>query len=407
MMTKDPIGMNAESKSDSSSDEPPASTEFRVRALLRTVHRWLGLTLGILFATAGVSGSLLIFQPQFFKWAHGEMIPAGLSQTQGSIDDWVQNARVAVPDLQGPVIVWPPHIDHNISDAGMLLFAGRKPGGFGNSGFAAVLVAPETGKVLGIFDVDRSPAFAPVFFHARLWGGTMGGLIVGVTGVAALGLALLGLYIWWPRNVTLMGKLSPRPWRGTFLRAARLHQWVGIWMVPFLLVLAGTGVFLSQPAWVAPVLDIVVGTRSESEREDGPSRAADAACGSALGFDGALAQARALVPGSHFVSISPYGRGTPGRWLIIMRADSEAAFSKTHLIADFECGTVSVWDKPVGRSPRMATELWLASLHDGTAFGPLGSAIVTLLGLVPLLLAWSGVRMWLRRRRVSKGSVQP
>ena len=150
--------------------EPRAAARFRVRSTLRSVHRWLGLSLGMLFAVVSVSGSLLLFQPKFFAWAHGELIPEGLDPAPGSLDAWVQNARAAVPDLKGPTFIWSPHVDHNVTDAGMLIFPGRPPRGFGNSGLTAVLVAPDSGSVLGVVDIDSSPAYAPIFFHARLWG---------------------------------------------------------------------------------------------------------------------------------------------------------------------------------------------------------------------------------------------
>lgn len=372
------------------------------RAVLHKAHRWVGLTLGMLFALAGVTGGLLLFQPQFFRWAHGSLIPPGLSEKPGSIDRWVQNARAAVPDLHGPLAVWPPRVSHNLSDAGMLLFSGRAPGGFGNTGFAAVLVAPESGAVLGVIDVDRSPAYAPLFLHRQLWAGRIGALLIGIMGLASLALAVIGVCLWWPRRGGLLRKLSPRPWRATFLRAAPLHQWVGIWMVPLLLVLAGTGVYLAKPAWVAPVLSIVAGERTQSEHDRRPAGVAageqGSACASAIRLDTALARAQALVPGSHFVGISPYDRDTLRRWRIDLQTDSEALFRQTYVLADLACGTVAVKNAPAQRSPRLATELWLISLHDGTAFGTTGQIVVSMAGLIPLLLAWSGFRMWLRRR---------
>lgn len=379
------------------------------RAVLHKVHRWIGLTLGVLFALAGVTGGLLLFQPQFFRWAHGSLIPPGLSEKPGSIDRWVQNARAAVPYLQGPLDVWPPHVSHNLSDAGMVLFYGRAPGGFGRTGFAAVLVAPESGAVLGVIDVDRSPAYAPLFLHRQLWAGRVGALLIGVMGLASLALAVIGVCMWWPRRGGLLRKLSPRPWRTTFVRAAPLHQWVGIWMVPLLLVLAGSGVYLAMPAWVAPVLSIVAGERAQSEHDRRPAGVvADAqgsACAGAIDFDTALARAQALVPGSHFVGLRPYDLDTLRRWRIALQTDSEALLGETYVIADLECGTVAVKNAPAQRSRRLATELWLISLHDGTAFGTTGQVVVSMAGLVPALLAWSGFRMWLRRRR-ARSSLQ-
>ena len=73
---------------------------------------------------------------------------------------------------------------------------------------------------------------------------------------------------------------------------------------------------------------------------------------------------------------------------------------ETHAVADLECGVVSLEAVPGTRAVRESTELWLSSLHDGTAFGATGEILVTLAGITPLVLLWSGGRTWLRRRSV-------
>src|SRR5437870_6647342 len=98
----------------------------RIKSVLRSAHRWIGLTLGVLLTVISLSGSLLLFQPAFFRWAHGDLIPDNLPQQMGSVDQWVRTARAAVPGLHGPIAIWRPHADHNVSDAGMLLFSGRE-----------------------------------------------------------------------------------------------------------------------------------------------------------------------------------------------------------------------------------------------------------------------------------------
>lgn len=179
---------------------PRGATTTGLRPTLLWVHRWLGLTAGLLFTAVAFSGSLLLFQPQFFKWAHGEMIPDGLAQVPGSIDAWVKHARKVAPAGGEIVILWRPHVSHNVSDAGMAIFSGLEPGGLGNMGFAGVLIAPATGRVLGTFDVDRSPAYAPLFLHRDLWSGETGRAVSGIMAIASLFSLVMGVYLWWPQR---------------------------------------------------------------------------------------------------------------------------------------------------------------------------------------------------------------
>lgn len=364
-----------------------------LKPALRWVHRWIGVTLGVLLVVISVSGSLLILQPQFFRWAHGDLIPAGLSQQRGSIDAWVRNARAAAPGLQGPIAIWQPHVSHNVSDAGMVVFSGGKGGGFGNSGFVAVLIAPATGEALGVVDVDRSAAYAPLFLHGSLWAGSAGRLLLGIMAVGALLMLGIGIYLWWPPRQRLLQKLSPRPWRNTFLYAGRLHDWSGAWAVVFLLVLAGTGVYMVQPAWVEPALSAL----PDAPAAGMPHGTAEA-CPGSMGFDEAIRKAQPLVPSGTLTTLAP--GHAPQHWELIFAAkSSESGLRATHVAADLQCGTVAVESTSEARAPRESAEMWLSGLHDGTAFGLGGELFVTLIGIVPLVLLWSGLRTWLRRSR--------
>lgn len=367
---------------------------MRLKPALLSIHRWLGLSFGIVFAIVALSGTLLLFQPQLFRWAHGDMIPAGLSPVPGSIDRWVESARAAVPGMHGPIAIWPPHFDHNVSDAAMVVFEGSEPGGFGNTGLAAVLVAPATGQLVGVIDVDRSPAYAPLFLHGQLWAGALGTLVMGVMAISALVSTFVGLYLWWPQSRWL-AKLSPSPWRSTFAQAGRLHNWTGAWTAFLLSVVAATGLYMVQPEWIEPALRTLPGTPAASQMQANEPPASTC---TAMTFDTALERARRLFPGGAWKALEPQDDALR-IWQITMIGDSYSPQRRTHILADLHCGEVAVSETPDSRSPRAKAELWLLGIHEGSAFGTAGEIFMAVVGLVPLLLLWSGVRIWLRRRR--------
>lgn len=366
-----------------------------LHAALVWTHRWAGLTVGVILTVVCVSGSALLFQRQFWEWAHGALAPPGMSTEIGSIDRWIDNGRAILPELGYPIAVWAPHVDHNQSRAGMLIFAGRPPGGLGNMGFVAVLVAPATGDVLGVVDVDRSPAYAPLFLHRDLWTGEIGRLISGVMALGTLLMLVIGLYLWWPSGARLARKLSGRPWRLTFTRSRPLHDWIGIWTLVMLTILVVSGLALVQPSWVTPVLDAVAGP----EPADTPP---DAPCGAPLTFDAAVARALALAPSNEFKSLYP-ADAEFRRWEIVLAgAERDAHSHETHVVADMRCGTVDVEATPTTRSAHEATTMWLSDAHDGVAFGAAGPILVSAFGLSPVVLLWSGVLMWIRGRETRR-----
>lgn len=150
----------------------------------------------------------------------------GVQQSQE--EQWFRHARGATPSGLHLTLLW---VHRWLGLTLGLIFTGLKPGGLCNMGFAGVLVAPSTGAVLGVFDVDRSPAYAPLFFHRDLWAGESGRILSGVMAVATLLSLSIGLYLWWPPRKYLLRRLSPRPWRATLSNAVRLHDRTGIWML--------------------------------------------------------------------------------------------------------------------------------------------------------------------------------
>ncbi len=364
-------------------------------AALRWVHRWIALTLGIILTAIALSGSLLLFQPQFFRWAHGEMLPEHPAQAIGSIDRWIENAKAAAPGLEGPMAIWMPHVHHNVSDVGMVLFRGLEPGRFGSSGWLGVLVSPDSGQVLGSVALDDSPAYLPLQFHLSLLAGPIGERVNGIVAIGTLVLLLLGLYLWWPSRSRLVRKLSVRPLAKLKL-AMPLHEWLGIWSLAILFVLAATGLHLVQPSWVEPMLAAAAGPAQEGVRPELRSLP----CGQPIDFDAAIGRARALVPGGTLRALEPrYDWRHLRPWQIVFAdGGSRAHHREVQVYADLDCGVVALDTTPQSRPKREAMELWLDGLHDGRAGGRFGQVVVMLAGLVPLVMLWSGVRMWMRRR---------
>jgi uncharacterized iron-regulated membrane protein len=362
----------------------------QLRTALRFTHRWIALTLGLIFVVLSASGSLLLFQPQLFTWAHGDLVTPA-PQRRGSVDEWVRQARAVLPGVPGPSIIWGPRVDHNLSNAAMLIFETHAPGGFGHSGLVGVLVAPATGAVLGTVDIDRSAAYALVFLHRDLWAGRSGRIVVGVTGIGALLLLLLGLYLWWPRT-RILQKLSPRPWRLTLTRAGRLHDVTGAWSVILLIILAGSGVYLVQPGWVSPLFRALLGPGSQHVPPQ-------MRCSGAIGFDQAIARASELVPNRAFLAAEVQDRRNFSSWKLVFSGEhSHATFQQSEVTADLGCGSVMVRSTPESRKPIDSIGMWLMSIHDGTALGVAGQILVAIAGLAPPLLLWSGMRAWMRKR---------
>lgn len=118
-------------------------------------------------------------------------------------------------------------------------------------------------------------------------------------------------------------------------------------------------------------------------------------CNKAIGYGAALESARRIVRHETWTAIYPQD-DHPNLWEISFSTSDNGDAS---VVADLACGTISVHETAKTRSARHTAEFWLSGLHDGTVFGLPGEIAVTLPGVVPLVLLWTGIRMWQRGRQ--------
>ncbi len=187
----------------------------------------------------------------------------------------------------------------------------------------------------------------------------------------------------------MLRKLSPRP-VSSLQRTSPLHHWLGSWALVFLSILTLSGLYLSQPIWLEPALTLL---------PDGLAPESSQVCNAPFGFDAAIAAAQA--PGASWTTLYAHD-AEKQLWDITLHSDGSTAGEPRELTfqADLKCGTVILEVTDQTRVPRDTVGAWLTTLHDGTMFGRSGEIIVTLLDVMPFILAWSGIRMCLRRRRV-------
>ena len=166
-----------------------------LRVTMRRVHLWLGLTIGVLFAFAGLTGSLLVFYPE--------------------IDAVLSPVLRAVPSEARPAS-WQAVVDtlHREHPA--------------RTGAWRIEVSGEGGAIPVRYYTPKETtgrAFAPLLawvdpvrlttIRAGFWGDTLvtwiydlhyrllleepGGIAMGIAGIVMLVLLASGIWAWWPR----------------------------------------------------------------------------------------------------------------------------------------------------------------------------------------------------------------
>ncbi|BBK34888.1 putative iron-regulated membrane protein [Stella humosa] len=373
----------------------------RLRRAVALVHRWLGLALGVLVAFVGLTGSLIVFQPEIDRW----LAPALHRVEPGapvSLDQMLATATAAHPG--GPPGFVNLRLPREPGQAASVLMKDRF--GPGSQPFQEAFVDPGSARLLGVrAPEDRLVGFL-IGLHAHLLVGdhSWGETAVGFLGIALILFCASGLYMWWPRRGGLRGAVTVRAGQGSYWFNYDLHKLAGALMVVPLLASGLTGLVLVFPGYVRPPLKAVMDTPP-------PPRAprSEAVAGvSPIAVDHAVAIALATLPDAVPTMVQvPQGPAANGTIQVRLRRPDDRrqhyADGGAVVHVDRFSGAVRAVfrseERPVGG--RLLHE-WILPTHTGEIAGLAGRVLMCLAGLAPALLFGTGLFLWLRRRRARR-----
>ena len=232
--------------------------------------------------------------------------------------------------------------------------------------------------------------------HETLLLGPLGRGVIGWVGVALLLLALSGIPLWWPAR----GR-----WQAGFTVSRRAHGWrfqrelhgaAGIWMMALLLLQSVSGVALAFPQTFRAIAGLPAqGTRGgpvAGGAKVDPVRSIVAGVAAA---EAAVPQAVLLdfrfpaVPGRPMMAVLL----PPGRW---------AGTPATIVFMDPATARVLSIQDPGTASTGASVLNWLRALHEGGAAGPGGRVLICLFAIVLPLFPVTGIVMWTLRWRMRR-----
>ena len=353
-----------------------AASRIRLRNLWFKVHKWLGILLALLVVPISLSGAALVWHdwldaqinPHRYEVSGEASLPpsAYAAAAARALEPGERIATVTMPHGEGPVVV----------------SAARPPvQGGGRPVRTMVWLDPADARVL---DRAGSNEGAVRFLHV-LHGSLMipgsGRQIVGWVGVAMLVSALTGLWLWWPLGGGFRRGLR---WRRQDSTNANLHHLGGFWIALPLAMLSFTGVWISFPAFFGSLSGAP--PQAAQARQGPPPRPLERP---RLSPDAALAAARPHSTGA-LVSIAWPTDRSP-KWTV--------AFAREGGNAEVKVEDSSALAEPPQPPRPETTARTMRRWHDGTGMGPVWQAVIFLGGIVPALLAATGIIMWLRTRR--------
>ncbi|NHC07486.1 PepSY-associated TM helix domain-containing protein [Azonexus fungiphilus] len=371
------------------------SAARRRRALVQVLHLWLGLGLGAVFVVLGLTGSWLAFYPEIDRLRQP---PTSVATSPPTLAAVVAALRAAEPARDGP---W--RIELAPTPDAPIKARYYRPAETRERGFAPLLVTIDPGT-LAVGDRHFWGEGLSTWLydlHYTLLLGAGGKTLLATLTLALIALLASGLYLWWPapgrwRQALAIKRQASRP-----RRIYDLHVKPGVYALPLLLVLAGSGLMLLVPHWFAPAIAWL------SPPTPAFQAPADAAAAPAISADAALAIARREFPAAE-----PRWLETPGRghaaWRVQLRQPGEPnrRFPRTHVWIDPATGAILAIRDPLRQGAGDTLLAWLHPLHNGEAFGLAGRLVVCLSGLLPLLALVTGFLRWRHKREARATSAR-
>ena len=366
-----------------------------LRPTVRLLHRWLGLTLGLLLVLIGLSGSLLVFNREL----DSALNPALL-----------RNRAACAAPLDADTVVarlqqhWPQ------ARVGMLVLP-QQEGGSYRLQFKAPGVALNeamldacSGELLGARDrdavaLDRAHLM-PLLqrWHTMLLQGKAGRAALGYLALVWLAMLLGGLLLAWPLRSgraawrrALSVKLNQSALRGHL----DLHRAAGLLALPLMLATAFTGLYNGLPELVRSAVGQVAEVAPEHRRIALEPLAPGE---SAIGWNAARAAAEPYL--SNGVQLLALSR-QPERGLFqarLLRPDDWQRTGTVRLFISLRDGKVVEVVNPLAGKSGDRFIAALFPLHSGQLGGAAGRVIVALSGLLPALFFITGISAWILKR---------
>jgi uncharacterized iron-regulated membrane protein len=324
----------------------------------------VGLGLGLILAVIAVTGGLLVFDRALTRWQHPALYPRSSGQGQRApIEQALASLRAREPGARVQGIILP----RDERDA-LMLFAGPR----------VFHVDPMTSEILGARPRVNQLMRTLIQLHTNLLIGERGGTVVAVATAASLGLALTGLWLWWPLKIGWFRR------GGNFRRMnLDLHSIAGLYTSGFLLVIAITGLTLRY---------------LHGEHPEPPMTEPPPPPRVEITADQAVALAEKALPEARAMSLELPGPNprAPFRVQLAFPIDGSAAGRSVVFLNKFSGETLAVHSAREGTWLERYQMMQL-SLHTGSIFGAPTKWLALLTCVAVLLQIASGVVLWWKK----------
>ncbi|WP_028601218.1 PepSY-associated TM helix domain-containing protein [Ottowia thiooxydans] len=400
-----------------------------MRALLRRLHRWCGLSVAVFLLASSLTGSLIAFEHELDAWLNPELFYTGTTGKALPLDALIariegQDSRLRVTQM--PLDTEPGQAREVQVETKAITGSARAP-----IGFDRLFVDPTTGRVLGarqwgVWQWDRAHLMPWMnrFHRSLTLPGRIGNQLLGSVAVVWLSISFAGLYLTLPAKLKTSKTSDPgthrqagatywsrwKPaWqikRGAkgFRRINDLHRAAGLWVLLLTLSTAFTGIYLNLGNELFKPAVSLFGPITPHPFTTIPKARVPLATSPTLSPEQGLKLARELLPDEarHYenwylgydASRGLYRAAFKERGLRehILRVRYEQIF------VDAESGNLLSRFGYISGTASDRFLVWLYPVHSGKLLGVPGRLAISLGGLFVALICVTGVLRWIKRK---------
>lgn len=353
-----------------------------LRNNMLVLHRWTGLTMGLVIAFLAVTAALFVLRPSLDDIVYGKLHTVPACSTRLPLDTLASVAGQAHPGARLYALDVKAAPDSSVG----VMFSDKD----------YVYVDPCNGQVLGTQNEYGGFFGVADWLHRFRFAPDNGRLFAGWNNVGFLVLLIVGgVYLWWPRKgQRFAGAFKFNPRLPGSARTINLHKVVGIYTSIVLLAVSATAV----PISFVPVQNLfytITGTKKmapppKSVVPDGARR---------LSMQQFWETSMKAYPNQEWVEFRyPVKKDDPIRFEV-REEGAPHEDAKSYLYLDAYSGEVLrlqhyATDVPLGRK----IYLYCIALHSGLVGGLVYQLVLLLACLGIAVLAYSGASPYLRRK---------
>lgn len=392
------------------------------------LHRYAGMYLAVFLVVAGLTGTILAFDPQISNTLNPELSRLPI-QDRPMLDPLTLRERALAIEPHARIDF--VEMNPGPGDVSAFILVPRNDPATGKPYTlvtSELYMNPYTGRESGRIDnSDGWPLCRQTFLrfifglHCELGFGRIGGILFGVAALIWTFDCFIGFFLTLPRiSADIPGAGPRRPWwvrwgpSWRFVWSGRayrinfsLHRALGLWLWPLLLIFAVSSVDFNLPQvyeptmrWLFHTTPMMVAMPASEKRLDDPAlgwRQA-AAVGQTLAEQQARAHGFQLhrAPGSLYFSYDP----DSGTYSYAAHGERDIGSHTPSITVVFDGNTGALRSASFARDVNAGDTFtnWVGAIHGATVGGMAGRIAVALTGVLIPVLALGGLYLWWKKR---------